>query len=329
MVLFLSCLSFFVLVSFDVFAGSSKKALGPATPASCVDIAAPGCSPAKINTRGWEDSPYVTPDDQKLYFMYTPWNFFPTFKGEKFPVKAGPDRPGHHHNASPWEDADLYVSTKNPDGTWGAPVNLPFNNETGDCCGMPSADGNQFYFAKPNPPGSPKMDIYMAKKNPGAGWGRPEWLGPSVNTKFHEDNPHISKNGMTLYFMSDRIGGFGKRDLYYSSRRMDGTWDVAVNMGQNINRGDEDLIWVSDDQTAIYFGRFNELTPFRSEMKNGKWTDPAPVHFGTNKIISEVSFSNGGRKAYFAVIDFDKNDIIISYSQLQPDGTWSAPKAVD
>ena len=65
------------------------------------------------------------------------------------------------------------------------------------------------------------------------------------------------------------------------------------------------------------------------EMKNGKWTDPAPVHFGTNKIISEVSFSNGGRKAYFAVIDFDKNDIIISYSQLQPDGTWSAPKAVD
>jgi hypothetical protein len=49
-------------------------------------------------------------------------------------------------------------------------------------------------------------------------WGAPVNLGPVVNSPFFDGAPALSRDGTTLYFFSERPGGFGKRDLYVATR---------------------------------------------------------------------------------------------------------------
>jgi len=44
-------------------------------------------------------------------------------------------------------------------------------------------------------------------------------LGPIINTPFNEGSQAFDRRGKTLYFYSDRPGGFGVRDLYAATRR--------------------------------------------------------------------------------------------------------------
>lgn len=289
-------------------------------------------NPYKINTYGWEDSPFVTPDDQKLYFMYTPSNFFPIFMNKGAPIVVGPDRPGHHTNGNPWDDSDIYVSTKNPDGSWGVPVNLNINTSSGECCMMTTNDDTVMYLQKTNLVGpGDKGDVFVSRKGVDGRWSKPESIGAPVNTEWNESNAHVTRGEKSLYFMSDRPGCSHGRDLYVSRRLPNGQWGEVENLGPKINAGREDQIWVNDEETVMYFGReeSSEGTMFKSEFKNGEWTDPVPVTFGTSKPIGEISFSNDMKKAYFAVVEIGKKDIPLSVSELQSDGTWSEPVPLD
>ena len=49
-------------------------------------------------------------------------------------------------------------------------------------------------------------------------WSVPENLGPVVNSAFNEDLPHLSKDGLSLFFISNRPGGFGSFDIHVSQR---------------------------------------------------------------------------------------------------------------
>ncbi|MFX8945995.1 hypothetical protein ABTN08_20450, partial [Acinetobacter baumannii] len=60
-------------------------------------------------------------------------------------------------------------------------------------------------------------------------------MGTAINTDFWESSPAISPDKQTLYFSSNRPGGYGGRDLYVSYRKPNGTWSPAVNMGPTIN----------------------------------------------------------------------------------------------
>src|SRR5438445_13751961 len=49
-------------------------------------------------------------------------------------------------------------------------------------------------------------------------WSTPVTLGATINTAFSEQNPYLSPNSTTLFFASDRPGGFGGSDLYMTTR---------------------------------------------------------------------------------------------------------------
>jgi hypothetical protein len=44
-------------------------------------------------------------------------------------------------------------------------------------------------------------------------------LGPAINTPFNDGGSAFDFKGQTLYFFSDRPGGFGMRDLYAATRK--------------------------------------------------------------------------------------------------------------
>jgi WD40 repeat protein len=67
-------------------------------------------------------------------------------------------------------------------------------------------------------------------------WAAPVNLGPIVNSAFNDFGPAISKNGLSLYFSSDRPGGFGDIDLWVSQRpSVEDPWGLPLNLGPTVN----------------------------------------------------------------------------------------------
>lgn len=67
-------------------------------------------------------------------------------------------------------------------------------------------------------------------------WSEPINLGPAINTEFNERLAGIAPNGLSLYFTSDRPGGYGDWDIYVSQRSNIGDpWREPQNLGSIIN----------------------------------------------------------------------------------------------
>jgi len=67
-------------------------------------------------------------------------------------------------------------------------------------------------------------------------WSVPVNLGPTVNSAFGDATPDLSRDGLSLYFGSNRLGGSGLGDLWVSRRAsVDDPWGVPVNLGSVVN----------------------------------------------------------------------------------------------
>jgi hypothetical protein len=73
-------------------------------------------------------------------------------------------------------------------------------------------------------------------------WSAPVNLGPTINSGTNNQHPAISKDGLSLYYSSDRPGSFGKMDIWVSQRpSLDADWGTPQNLGPNINTSASDL----------------------------------------------------------------------------------------
>lgn len=79
-------------------------------------------------------------------------------------------------------------------------------------------------------------------------WTEPEVV-PAISTAFREAEPKISRNGKRLFFQSDRPGGFGGTDVYYSDL-VGGDWQPPVNLGPPINTAFNDHCLYFEDMRA-------------------------------------------------------------------------------
>ena len=123
---------------------------------------------------------------------------------------------------------------------WSPPVNLgPVNSGSNDAGPALSRDGLSLYFQSNRPGGMGANDIWVSQRaSREDAWGEPVNLGPTINTASNEDAPAFSRDGHTMYFNSDRPGGFGFRDIYIARRthtRDDFGWEEPVNAGPGVN----------------------------------------------------------------------------------------------
>jgi Tol biopolymer transport system component len=67
-------------------------------------------------------------------------------------------------------------------------------------------------------------------------WSEPVNIGSVVNSSALENNPALSPDGLSLYFVSDRPGGFGSTDIWVARRGCDDCpWTAPVNLGPSMN----------------------------------------------------------------------------------------------
>ncbi len=147
----------------------------------------------------------------------------------------------------------VYTAKSLGDGKWGDLESLPFNSDEYSVAHPAlSPDGQTLFFASDMPGGFGDMDIYYSKKESGR-WGPPTNLGPSINTEGREVFPFMDKNNR-LYFSSDGLIGLGGLDVFYTSERTEGEWEMPENPGYPLNSISDDLAVVFDDNgTCGYF----------------------------------------------------------------------------
>ncbi|MEC7752855.1 OmpA family protein [Roseivirga sp. UBA1976] len=138
-----------------------------------------------------------------------------------------------------------------------------------------SPDGNTVVFAKGNPEGKKErrsVDLYVATKRNGE-WSTPAPM-PINNPLAWDTSPAFNQSGTTIYFASDRPGGYGGSDIYRATINARGRWADVTNMGPDINTaGDEVFPYVSPDN-KLYFASnghagFGMLDLFVAENKGG------------------------------------------------------------
>ncbi len=207
-------------------------------------------------------------------------------------------------------DEDLFYSVQEFDMWMDA---VPFNtintsyNEGSACL---SKDGKQLYFARCDSPDSKgSCDIFVADRKEDGSWGNVRNLGDNINTVFWDSHPSLSHTGDTLFFSSDRKGGFGMTDIYYSTKDKNGNWQPAKNMGPIINtRGQEVSPFFHHKFNVLYFSsnghplNFGDFDIFKTYKQNGNWAEPKNVGPLVNGEGSEYYFTidSKSEKLYYA-----------------------------
>lgn len=147
-------------------------------------------------------------------------------------------------------------------------------------------------------------------------------LNTNINTRFWESHASVTRDGKTLYFSSNRRGGYGGLDIYISKRQDNGEWGPAVNMGPVVNTSyNDDTPFVTDDGNKIFFSSYGHYNMggydiFMSSRKpDGSWGSPLNVGFPVNTTDNDQFFYpvEGGQVAYYSLYKegegFGKHDI--------------------
>jgi outer membrane protein OmpA-like peptidoglycan-associated protein len=235
----------------------------------------------EINTANDEYLPVATADESTLIFTRKINNNEDFYKS----VKAG----------SKWQTA-TYLSDQ---------INTPEYNEGAESI---SQDGKYLFFTGCNrPDGLGRCDIYIAKKN-GDDWGKPFDISPPINTPGWESQPSISADGRTLFFVSNRKGGYGGYDIWKSTITNKG-WGEPENLGPNINTTfDEQSPFIHPDDSTLYFCSngwpgLGGKDLFVSRLgKDGKWGKPQNLGYPINSSGDEngLSLTATGQYAFFS-----------------------------
>jgi flagellar motor protein MotB len=244
----------------------------------------------KINSKDEDYGPMLTVNGNKLFF---------TSKR----IKAG---------FAEVPDEDIFYSTDDY-GNWEQAkplrgLNTTFNE--GSVC--LSRDGKTIYFSRCNSPDSyGNCDLFTAKLSEDSVWVDVKNMGIMINSTSWDSHPSLSHSGDTLYFASDRMGGFGDSDIYFTVKNKKGEWQQARNLGPIINTKKNevspyyhpqfDVLYFSSDGHLVNFGDFDI---FKSYRINGKWTEP--------KNIGPLVNSTGNE--YYFTIDFDSKDLFYAKS---------------
>jgi hypothetical protein len=131
-------------------------------------------------------------------------------------------------------------------------------------------------------------------------WSPPVNLGPTINTSSTDAGPAISKDGLSLYFNSNRAGGFGDNDIWVSQRASAGApWGTPQNLGPVVNSGalegvpalSRDGHWLLfNSNRAGGYGQIDVWGSYRSNIHDDfAWE--APVNLGEG--VNSASFEAG------------------------------------
>ena len=159
-------------------------------------------------------------------------------------------------------------------------------------------NGRFMYLTSWTTKGERKIFRVDISSGTGANWSAPRELGMEVNMMgFNSMQPFVTKDGKYLVFSSDRPGGSGKYDLWFSTLRNDGSVGPASNMGPLIN--------TNEDEQAPYYNFVTKKLLYSSAGKVGlggldfyesegdfyTWSEPRNLGYPFNSSKDDAYFT--------------------------------------
>lgn len=235
-----------------------------------------------INTNNPEYSPVISLDGKSLYFT----------------------------SRRPWEDSiteiyrdpqffqypeDIYVSILSDTNEWKAPSRLDFcDPKINEATIALNIDEKRVYAYQDITGGG---DIYLSdfRKN------QFQLLEPfdvkNVNTQYWETHCTFTPDGNDIYFVSNRPGGYGGRDIYRITKIGD-SWSEPQNLGPEINtKYDEESPFIAIDNKTMYFasngpnsiGGFDIFVTVRNE--DNTWSAPINLGYPINSTGDDLFYT--------------------------------------
>lgn len=215
-----------------------------------------------------------------------------------------------------FDKEDIYTAFLTPSGEWtksqsiAQTINSAYNEGT---CSI-TADGNILIYTSCDAPDSQgSCDLYVAYRQNGA-WQRPTNMGPKVNSRSWDSQPSLSADGRILFFSSNRKGGFGGNDIWYSVRQNDGSWSEAKNLGNVLNTDKNEISpFIFFNNEVLFFASeghqgFGGMDIFLSRVKNGEFQVPENLGLPINDHLDQVALFITAKKDYAYYTELNASD---------------------
>ena len=264
---------------------------------------------SKINTSDREYAPVYRKDDGVILF---------TSRRKTSKGKTALD-------LLPYED--IYAAKKTAEGSWDLIEDkdelskyLPknFNSKKHDAGVIYSINGNTLYTYKKD-----KLWKSIYKDNK---WSELEKLNDNINeSQFNVPSITVTEDGKTIYFVAEKKGGIGGKDIYKSTKTGDDSWSDPEILGAEINTEfDEDGPFLSKDGKTLYFSSkghqgIGGYDIYKSEIIDGKPSTPInmgiPFNSPADDIYiaveedNEIGFFSSDREGGFGTMDIYGFDV--------------------
>lgn len=264
----------------------------------------PAPMPGSVNTAGAEDSPFLSEDGRWFFFVFTPDASIPA-QEQLFDGLTG-----------------IWVAQREGE-SWSEPQRVVLA-EIGEVVldGCPTLAGNTLYFCSARTDNYRDVDMFNAEW---LGGKAEKWknLGQQLNVDYGLGEMHVSADGRTIVFASQRPGGLGGYDLW--TIEWDGqSWGAPFNLGAPVNTaGDENRPYLSSDGQELWYDGPSRLgypgpAIFRSRRQpGGGWGEPEEI---VSQFAGEPNLSADGSTLYFVHHYVDSQsgaiieaDIYVSY----------------
>jgi outer membrane protein OmpA-like peptidoglycan-associated protein/tetratricopeptide (TPR) repeat protein len=143
-------------------------------------------------------------------------------------------------------------------------------------------------------------------------WTKIKSVGKPINSIYWQSHGFITPDGKTLYFSSNKPGGEGGLDIWYSEKNAAGKWGEPINCGNIINTPyNEDTPFFDPETGALIFSSVGHTSMggydvFRSVKKNGTWTKPVGMPYAFNDILENTFFILNNNKPGFITSLYDE-----------------------
>lgn len=249
------------------------------------------CMSQNINTAFEETAPTLSPDGKSFYFV-----------SRRADNKGGGISPGDQRYFE-----DVYVSLwDETTNSWGEATNSSdllrrINTNGMDAISQISPDGKTLYMTintmilESPKPKTRHSDLFYCKINRKGTWNSPKPMGKPINSIFFDAAVSLTADESTAYFVSERIGGQGRADIWVSYKEGNG-WSKPENLGDVINTdGNETTVSVSPDGTYLFFSSTGHegmggYDVYVSKNTGDSWEKPVNLGYPINTVSDETHF---------------------------------------
>jgi len=213
-------------------------------------------------------------------------------------LKLPSRRPEGNFNATVAADLvyyeDIYY-TELVNGEWQESKNMrgPLNTNYHNSSVAISPDGQEMILYHDSNGG----DLFVSRKGKTFEWSAPKPM-EGLNSEYLENSASLSSDNKTVFFTSNRPGGYGGTDIYSAQLGRGGRWENIKNLGPLINTEmDEDGVFISANGKHLYFSSnghagMGDMDLYRSRLDTvtGTWDIPVNLGYPINSPENDIYF---------------------------------------